>query len=163
MRFVLGALLLLALFALAKRWQEHWTTELRAERERTFVRQELPSDDRAPVLGRVVVGRQSGADAFEGTNAQIQIPGGGAARGMASSPDRVPAPPPPQQSAVREFQLVVQRGQRLSDICRKHYGTSRGELVDALARYNQMADADHLREGQRLLLPPLESLLGQQH
>lgn len=100
---------------------------------------------------------------FESTTTQTQVPG----ESTTESPVPVPGPEAatqsPQASSGREFQLIVQRGQQLAEICRKHYGTSRSEVVQALARYNHMPDADHLREGQKLLLPPLESLLGQRH
>lgn len=59
------------------------------------------------------------------------------------------------------FQLTVQRGQQLGELCRKHYGSGRRELVDAVARYNHMASPDQLREGQQLLFPPLDALIGE--
>ncbi len=179
MRFVLGALLLLVSFALATRWQDRWTNELRSERDRTLARQRLPSDDRAPVLGQVVVGLQSGAPAFEGANRVLPTSAESAGRttknetaapaetSAAGTQQPGPVPEPaaatrrPQESVGRVFQLTVQRGQQLGDLCRKHYGSGRREVVDAVARYNHMASPDQLREGQLLLLPPLEPLIGE--
>jgi nucleoid-associated protein YgaU len=168
----------LASFALATRWQDRWTEELRSERDRKLARQELPSDDRAPVLGQVVVGLQSGAPAFDAADRARPAPdeSGGSTKQSETSaltnPAEVQSRPthpiesaPPGQSAQesvgRVFQLTVQRGQQLGDLCRKHYGSGRRELIDAVARYNHMANPDQLREGQQLFLPPLESLIGE--
>lgn len=179
MRFVLGALLLLALFALAKRWQEGWTDELRSERDRALARQELPSDDRAPVVGRVVVGVHSGAPAFEGSGAARSASGTNGEQASAANDARATtastAPPEDpigasepaptgkseREAAARVFQLTVRGGDQLGELCRKYYGSGRRELIDALARYNHMASPDQLREGQKLLLPPIETLLGE--
>ena len=71
------------------------------------------------------------------------------------------SPPPAAPASAREFQLGVQRGMSLSSICKQHYGSARREIVTALARHNALADENTLREGQRLVLPSLEKLLGQ--
>jgi nucleoid-associated protein YgaU len=169
----------LALFALATRWQDHWTEELRSERDRTLARQGLPSDDRAPVLGRVIVGLQSGAPVFEARSSVPSSSGTSADRATAAedtraatssdehvvahdAPASASAPTEkPSQPIARVFQLTVKRGDQLGELCRKHYGSARRELIDALARYNHMASADQLREGQQLLLPPIETLIGE--
>ena len=64
----------------------------------------------------------------------------------------------PHPVTEREFELVVQQGQSLSAICQSHYGTARQDVVAALARFNGVADANRLREGMKLRLPPLERL-----
>ncbi len=168
MRFVLGALVLLTVFALATRWQDRWTDEVRADRDRAFERQELPSDDRAPVLGRVIVGLESGAPPYardassSGGTAppatRADAPAAGAEKALAAPAG---APSSAQSSALRVFELKVERGQQLGELCRKHYGSARRELVESLARYNGMASPDALREGQLLRLPPIETLIGE--
>ena len=50
------------------------------------------------------------------------------------------------------------KGQSLSTICAAHYGTSRIEIVQALARYNHIERVDAIREGQKLRIPPLDAL-----
>jgi len=55
--------------------------------------------------------------------------------------------------------VIVQPGQNLSTICRARYGTARVEVVEAVARHNRLANADSIREGQKLDLPPLEQLV----
>jgi hypothetical protein len=62
-------------------------------------------------------------------------------------------------AAPHDAEVVVREGQTLSEICRERYGSAGHDLVLALARYNRLAGADELREGQRLLLPPSEKLL----
>ncbi|MBK7877975.1 MAG: LysM peptidoglycan-binding domain-containing protein [Planctomycetes bacterium] len=52
----------------------------------------------------------------------------------------------------------MRRGQTLSAICQSHYKTARPSVVDAVARHNKLSDPASLREGQRILLPPLDSL-----
>jgi phage tail protein X len=72
-----------------------------------------------------------------------------------------PAPPagaaPVALSSASEW--IVEPGQSLSRICAARYGTARAEVVEAVARHNGLADAGLVREGQRLRLPPIESLL----
>lgn len=137
MRLWLAAALLLALCALA-------VSLLR--------RANPPSPEREPVpalppgWGSVVLGAPSGAE----------IP---AAEVPAPAPTPTPAPEPlPQPPAAREFELTASPGQTLSAICKAHYGSASVALVEALARFNQLASADSVRAGQKLRLPPIETL-----
>jgi nucleoid-associated protein YgaU len=59
-----------------------------------------------------------------------------------------------------ELKIVVTSGDSLSSLCQSHYGTSRLEVVQALALYNKLKDPNQLREGQSLSLPPIDRLLG---
>lgn len=57
-----------------------------------------------------------------------------------------------------DFTMVVRNGQSLSVICQEHYGTARKSLVDALAAYNGLPNADSIRVGDSLSLPAIERL-----
>lgn len=57
-----------------------------------------------------------------------------------------------------DFELTVQPGQTLSQICEAHYGTAASSLVRALADYNGLADVDALGVGERLRLPEIGEL-----
>ncbi len=103
-----------------------------------------------PGWGRVVVGIPSGATSTLPTAAELD-------------PDPVPAlepidPLPEERPLPADFELVVPRGAVLSTLVQNHYGTIRGGLVDAIARYNGLESADALRVGQKLFLPSLELL-----
>jgi nucleoid-associated protein YgaU len=106
----------------------------------------------------VIVGRPSGAapvaDERPRRREDDTVPAAPIAEEV-GTPGRAAALP---EGAPREFQLVVQSGQSLSTICKAHYGSGRIALVRALAKYNGLADANHLRAGQSLQLPPLEKL-----
>lgn len=167
MKLVLGSLLLLALFALASVWQRNWMREVRAEREQ--LRGDTAADaidarpDWArPDWGRVIIGRPSGAEPVESVRRDALVAPNPTSRPASdalksSSPPASETAKPPVQE--REFKLVVQHGQSLSTICQSHYKSGRHELIEALARYNKLADVNALKEGQTLSLPPIEKLL----
>lgn len=157
MRLLFGLLALLGLFAGAILLQRHFV--LAADPDHVLpgspatVGRAYGSD-----WGRIVVGNPSGASPYEPS--------------VAASPATPPAPAssdangrdePRHRGAAaharREFELVVQRGQTLSGICQGHYGTARKEVVEAVARHNRIDKAAEIREGQKLCLPPLDSLL----
>lgn len=156
MRLLAGMLLLLALFAGALAWQN------RADRPGATLAS-TPDPDRAQPYpsdwGRVVLGRPSGAEAWVDETAQ---PAPTLAASVAPAPGPAQAQPgaptPAPRPAQREFELTVQAGQSLSVICKSHYGSARAELVQALARYNGVADPSRIKAGARLKLPPLEQL-----
>jgi nucleoid-associated protein YgaU len=125
--------LLLVLFALGLALLRHGSPESAPPE---------PAADLPPGWGSVVLGAPSGA-----------VPP--IAEPPAPAPAPVPAPEPP---AAREFELVVSPGQSLSTICKEHYGTASVALVEALARFNQLKSPDAVRAGQKLRLPPLETL-----
>jgi nucleoid-associated protein YgaU len=138
MRLWLVALLLLAGFALA-------LVLLRRSQESTPqpAVPELPPD-----WGAVVLGAPSGAEPYAP-----------AAQPAAPTPAPPPAPAPaPTPATAHEFELTVSPGQSLSSICKEHYGTASVALVEALARVNGLKSPDALRSGQKLRLPPLETL-----
>ena len=170
MRLLLGAVILLALFSAAALWQRSWTEESRSNRA------PFPSEVSGPFpetetagWSRVVLGRPSGGEPYGGPPAAVgesperdgpkdhaQPPIQAPRRDSPETPLPSPAPGPTQPE--KDPLVLVQAGQTLSEICRDHYGTARHELVLAVARYNQLAGPDSIREGQEILLPTLESL-----
>jgi len=136
----LAAAILLALVALA-------VSLLRRAGPESVPREPVPA--LPPGWGSVVLGAPSGAQ----PPAQLQPPA--PAPAPAPEPQAPTAPEPP---AAREFELTVSPGQTLSKICKEHYGTASVALVEALARFNQLASADAVRAGQKLRLPPLATL-----
>jgi nucleoid-associated protein YgaU len=152
-RLFLGLLALLGLFTGAILLQRHFV--LGAEPDR------VPPGSPTPGAlaygsdwGRIVVGNPSGAAPYEPSAAAAHAP-------VPAAPKEreVPRPGGTATPASREFQLVVQRGQTLSGICQGHYKTARKEVVEAVARHNRIDRVAEIREGQKLSLPPLDSLL----
>ena len=168
MKLLVGVLLLLVAFAAAVLWQRSWLAT--AEAKRDLAQQSDMRDSPAPTRagngdwGRVIVGRPSGADPVEpptsATPSATRTPSSDAptpadrsgARATTAGPTHAPADTGPASS------VIVQRGDSLSSLCQAHYVTSRKEVVQALARYNKLKDADQLREGATLLIPPLDRL-----
>ena len=135
MRLWLAAAILLALCALA-------VSLLRSDSVEPAPHEPAPA--LPPGWGSVVLGAPSGAEPPHAVD---------------PNPAPAPAPQPlPEPPAAREFELTVSPGQTLSAICKAHYGTASVALVEALARFNQLASADSVRAGQKLRLPPLETL-----
>ena len=54
---------------------------------------------------------------------------------------------------------MIAPGDSLSRICEQHYGTSRLEVLEALAHYNGLRSANQIRTGATLLLPDRDRLL----
>jgi nucleoid-associated protein YgaU len=143
-RALLWILLLLALFGAAVLYQTKFTDAARAEREARKMR----ATQGAEVPGgwsHAVIGEKSGAPLID--------PPPGATRPSEPRPHAAEPTAPAQ-----ETEHVVLKGQSLSTICAAHYGTSRNELVQALARYNHIERADAIREGQKIRIPPIEAL-----
>ena len=137
MKLWLAAAVLLALLALVVSLQRRASPELAPS---------ATTADLPPGWGSVVLGAPSGA-----VPTLPQVP----AASPAPAPAPLSVPPPP---AAREFELSVSPGQSLSTICREHYGTASAALVEALARFNGLKSPDAVRAGQKLRLPPLETL-----
>lgn len=135
MRIVLWILLLVALFVAAGVLQDRFTRATRAERDAARAS--------ANGFGHVVIGEKSGAPL-------IELP--------PRSTRDAPATSGAQASNGASGEHVVARGESLSTICEKHYGTSRKDLLSAVARYNGIASVDSIREGQRIRLPSLTEL-----
>ena len=136
MKLWLAAALLLALLALVVAFERKTSTEAASS--------EPAASDLPAGWGSVVLGAPSGAVP---PAAQPQTPP------TTPTPVAAPAPAPEPES-----ELVVAPGQSLSMICKEHYGTASVALVEALARFNQLENANAVRAGQKLRLPPLATL-----
>jgi nucleoid-associated protein YgaU len=148
-------LLLAAGFGLAALWQSRHLERLREEREAAaqVVEGELGRTESGLVpagLAVVTVGKPSGAAPLEGAR-------------EADPPEVVEAPEaePFEHPPLPDFEMVVAEGQSLSKIAAAHYGEATRALVDALARYNGLDDANLLKAGDTLFLPALETLTGE--
>lgn len=68
-----------------------------------------------------------------------------------------PAPAlPPERGPIR---WVVREGDTLGELCRRFYNTARPEILEAVAAFNGLDDADDIREGQPLEFPPRSALV----
>ncbi len=147
MRAALWIALLLAAFVLAWRIQDRWATERRQERDAAYARFSEADGVLPEGFSRVVVGRPSGADIVE------PPPG--------SRPTARPDAGPESSAHGEPTELarhVVVAGDSLSEICERHYGTSRKAVVEAVARANGLSNPGAIRVGQRLVLPALSDL-----
>jgi nucleoid-associated protein YgaU len=170
-KLLIGVLLLLVAFVAAAIWQTSWRAEARAERGlvRSGQQRTPPPKAQDEGWGRVIIGRPSGAEPVQPAEppASPRFPKSAPEADPGHDPskragDRL-APPGSEQptaAALGDGHVVVQSGDTLSRLCQAHYGTSRPDVVQALAAYNGLKDADSLRAGQTLNLPNLERLLG---
>lgn len=150
MRALLGLLVLGGLFVVAASWQESHTERLRAQRSREFG---LPSAGEAhdDSWCTLVLGRKSGAE-------PIPTPDPAELAYAEPAPSADAAAAEPEPSFEPDYRYEVQKNDVLGKICQRHYGTARPRLVDAVARYNELASANDIRAGQILLLPDRELL-----
>ena len=152
MRTLFLVLILVCGFGAAALWQELRVKRLHEER---VLAAEISSGNAAltpsGVLGKdqavVVIGRPAGAGAAAKSE-------GAAPKPQGETPPVVATPPPPPG----DFVLQVSAGQSLSKIAHDHYGHAPTVLVNKLALYNGLADANALKAGMTLKLPPLEKL-----
>ncbi|MEM6674952.1 MAG: hypothetical protein AAF726_19035 [Planctomycetota bacterium] len=155
MRALLGLLILGSLFVMAASWQNRTTSELRERRERRYG---IPSDSVAVPegWGRLVLGRPSGAEpipAPEPPPAEALLPAADVA------PPDEGAPPP---TYAPDFEYTVQPTDVLGEICQRFYEVRPlAKVIEAVATYNDLDDANSIRAGDVLLLPDPEVLFGQ--
>ncbi|MCC6406173.1 MAG: LysM peptidoglycan-binding domain-containing protein [Planctomycetes bacterium] len=153
MRIVILLLALVCAFGLAALWQQGRIATLkeRQDEARRIAAGQAAKTEVGVVpdgWGVVLVGKPAGdAAAAEppraDTSGPITEPG----------PGTQPQQEPQEPAEPADFELVVQPGASLSKLAAAHYGTSKKELVDALARYNGLASANALQAGQTLKLP----------
>ena len=72
-------------------------------------------------------------------------------------PARPPAldPPPIEHRPLR---WVVREGDTLGELCQRFYNTAAPAILEAVAAYNGLDDANDIREGQFLDFPPRDTL-----
>lgn len=157
MRILILVLALACLFGGAALWHQHRVATARdAQSEARRIAAGEAARTEVGVLregwSAIVVGKPAERVASASTaNAASAAP-----PGTAPPPSSDPAIGPtaaPTSAEAADFELVVQPGQSLSKIAAAQYGTSRKELVDALARYNGLASPDALQAGFKLKLP----------
>jgi nucleoid-associated protein YgaU len=162
-KFWIPALCLLGLFALAAVWQTRWRADLRAEHESAWHIDEPAAPEEPPpgAFGPVEPDARQPAPAGDGWSRVIVGRPSGVEPLLPIEAPQLPraAPREGRDAALGAARHEVQRGESLSVICQRHYGSARPSLVRALASYNGLADPDDLRAGRVLELPPVEALL----
>ncbi|MEL6429214.1 MAG: LysM peptidoglycan-binding domain-containing protein [Planctomycetota bacterium] len=168
MRALLGLLLLGTLFVMAASWQKRTTKGRHEARARRFNISSEASFDES--WSRLLVGRPSGGEPIVVPESELP-PGGGtmAAPGRPPGADpttgrrttplrRDPEPEPtPRIPADRVY--VVKNGDVLGTICQRNYDVRPlHEVVRRVARYNDLASPDAIREGDELRLPDAQVL-----
>lgn len=151
MRILVWILVLLCVFGAVSLYHTHFTEEAREERGVAQAAAEAGRPLPEGFGARAIVGEKSGAPVVESLPQAQPKP--------QAPPAREAQPvPQPKPSAPAVTTHVVKRGEVLSTICDKYYGTSRKDLVEALARYNKLKSVNALAEGQKLTIPPLAAL-----
>lgn len=156
MRILLGWLILLTCAALAGVIQSRWTEGVRTEREellRARGARTGPDDG----WSQVIVGAPSGAEAAEIDWYPQPLPVDPEPEPTFDddlSPSIDPAPEPEE----RTWQVRISSGMVLSKLCAEAYGRGTPQIVDAVARYNGLGNANHLSVGDVIFLPPYSEL-----
>lgn len=164
MRALIGLLILGGLFIMAASWQNRMTSRLRSDRQ---TRYNVPSDSVGTDEGwsRLVLGRGSGAEPLSVPESALRsLPPAAAVRrdvrqsGPARGPvARTPSPPSVQIPPDRVY--VVRSNDVLSKICQSHYEVRPlHEVVERVARYNDLASPDAIKAGDELRLPVARAL-----
>lgn len=154
MRALLGLLILGSLFVMAASWQLRTTSDLRDSQSKRY---NVASDTElgGPGWSRLVLGRPSGADPLaipEPARDPGRPPAPGTDGILDDLPPPVPAPPPVRLPPDRVY--TVKKNEVLGTICQKEYEVRPlHDLIQRVARYNNLASAGDIREGQELLLP----------
>lgn len=112
---------------------------------------------REPAWGHVILGLPSGAAPLE--KVEPQPDPSPIHRELVPEAELPKVPSEPRWPTDTE--LIVRPGQSLSKIAATSYGRATFDLVDRLARYNQLDDPNALRAGQTLRVPVKEKLLAQ--
>ena len=149
MRALLGLVVLGGLFLFAASWQRDQTARLRDERS---LRYGVPAagETRQEGWSTLVLGGSSGAPPIPAPERPPGVDWEEPASEGGEAPRAVPFQP--------DYRYEVQPGDVLGVICQRHYGTAKPRLVEAVARYNELASADAIRAGVVLLLPDRELL-----
>lgn len=163
MRILVGLTLLFLTFGLAAWWQRRTLNEMRLQRGAASGVTSVEAE-RLPGWGELVVGEPSGADPVERPLPPTATDSGAAGRGegqrgggerAGGAPGGVVQPPP---TYPPPYELRIRSGQRLWSLLERHYGHVGPGLVQEIADYNGLADANVLEVDQLLLLPSEEEL-----
>jgi LysM repeat protein len=150
-RILLWILLLLCVFGAVSLYHARFAETARDERGAAHAAAEAGRPLPSGYGARVIVGEKSGAPVVEG------LPPAEPPNAVPADPKAQPAPAP-KPSPTAATTHVVKRGESLSTICDKYYGTSKKEYVEALAKVNKLKSVSAIREGQTLTIPPLDKL-----
>lgn len=154
MRILLGWLILITCAALAGLIQSRWTDSVRAERE-SLLRSRGARTGPDDGWSQVIVGSPSGAEAAEIEWYPQPLP-------VEPPPDEfeepAPAPTPESEIEERTWQVRISSGMVLSKLCAEAYGRGTPAIVEAVARYNGLENADKLAVGDVIFLPPYGEL-----
>jgi len=161
-RILVGLTLLFLTFGLAAWWQRRTLNDMRLQREAASGTS--LEEERLPGWGELLIGTPSGADPVERTQSPAESEPGTedmeersrAAGGHPGAPQALPTQPPP--AFPPPYELRIRSGQRLWSLLQRHYGHVGPELVQEIADYNGLADADMIEVDQLLLLPSEEEL-----
>jgi hypothetical protein len=156
-RILLGWLILLTCAALAGLVQSRWTEGVRTEREnllRARGARTGPDDG----WSQVIVGVPSGAEAADVEWYPQPDPVDPELPPDPSYGDDDELPDVPPEPEDRTWQVRISSGMVLSKLCAEAYGRGTPEIVDAVARYNGLANANHLSVGDVIFLPPYSEL-----
>ena len=162
MRILVGLTLLFLTFGLAAWWQRRTLNDMRLQREAASG--SSLEEPRLPGWGELLVGAPSGADPVERPQptAGSEPSSAGTGEGPQAGGERPDAPQAGVAQPARAFpppyELRIRSGQRLWSLLERHYGHVGPGLVQAIADYNGLADADMLEVDQLLLLPSEEEL-----
>ena len=152
MRILLWLLLLLCVFAGVSLYHSRFTDTAREERGAAHAAADAGRPLPPGYGARVIVGEKSGAPVVEG------LPPAAQQKPLVPDPKAKLAPPAPKPSPTVATTHVVKRGESLSAICDKYYGTSKKDYVEALSKFNKLKSVSAIREGQTLSIPPVEKL-----
>ena len=150
MRAFVGLTILVTLFAMAVAWQDRWTEGLARERDHIRTTPELAASP-ADGWSRLIIGRPSGAPVPVPQPVFLE-------RGEEEPEDESPLENWDEPAFAQDTEHVVAPGEVLGTICQKHYGTARMDLVNLVAKYNRLADADDIRLGQTIRLPDVRRI-----
>jgi phage tail protein X len=167
-RIALWLLVLVTVCAALLLWNERVSVQARAERAAlreaaTRAEDGSPTGDEARGFGHVIVGEKSGAPLLEPEPPPAAPHGAPPAADPRNAHKDAPPKPASSEDASREAHYVVAPGESLSTICQRHYGSSRPDVVAAVAHANKLEKADQIRAGMKIVLPAGSALLKSQH
>ncbi len=153
MRALIGLCVLGGLFLIATTLQTGRSRAMRREREQLHGLGDPASDWSLLVLGSIS-GAEPIPEAEPAPSSEVEAEPPWTATGG------TPGDPSTPTRYAPDYRYQLQGGDTLSVICKRHYGTARVALVEAVAHYNDLSSPDAVRAGSSILLPD-RALLGQ--
>lgn len=160
MRVALGVLFLILLFCAAALIQERWLKGvdetlpgIRVQPEVQLAevpREEFPAEEG---WARLVIGRPSGVDAVE-LPFEVEL--------RETYEPHVDEPVVAEDEPLArpaDYEITLDENSTLSELCVRFYGTGAPKVYEQLAQYNGLPNANAIRAGQKLRVPPTRELL----